>query len=234
MHMFSSVLIVVKAVYDQFVSSLADQGGVLLEENQRKKLHESLFVNSGLNHQLLAVDVDNVIAIADLDLPNAGNVRFLAIEGKGIGPHYPESGEKLSLVVTLYCASDFAHAKEIASQIMEFQGAGHSVGLHSSIDSRAIELGLELPTCRVIVNQAHSFATGGSFDNAMPFSLSMGCGSWGGNSIDENFNHKHLMNITKVIRLLAVPLFPMYTSAARPVHYCPLLFHSPVEQTNLV
>ena len=85
---------------------------------------------------------------------------------------------------------------------MEFQGAGHSVGLHSSIDSRAIELGLELPTCRVIVNQAHSFATGGSFDNAMPFSLSMGCGSWGGNSIDENFNHKHLMNITKVIRTI--------------------------------
>jgi sulfoacetaldehyde dehydrogenase len=86
---------------------------------------------------------------------------------------------------------------------MEYQGAGHSIGLHTSYDSRAVELGHQMPTCRVIVNQAHCFATGGSFDNAMPFSLSMGCGSWGGNSIDDNFNHKHLMNITKVVRAIA-------------------------------
>ena len=65
-----------------------------------------------------------------------------------------------------------------------------------------MELGLEMPTCRVIVNQAHCFATGGAFDNGMPFSLSMGCGSWGGNSIDDNLNYRHFMNTTKVIRTI--------------------------------
>ena len=61
-------------------------------------------------------------------------------------------------------------------------------------------LGHKIPTCRVIVNQAHCFATGGAFNNGMPFSLSMGCGSWGGNSIDDNLHWKHFLNITKVIR----------------------------------
>ena len=55
----------------------------------------------------------------------------------------------------------------------------------------------------MIVNQAHCFATGGSFDNGLPFSLSMGCGSWGGNGIDENFNWTHLVNQTRIARPIA-------------------------------
>ena len=64
-------------------------------------------------------------------------------------------------------------------------------------------LGLTLPVCRVIVNQAHCFATGGSFDNALPFSLSMGCGTWGGNSISDNLDYRHFLNITRVVRPFA-------------------------------
>ena len=57
--------------------------------------------------------------------------------------------------------------------------------------------------CRVIVNQAHCFATGGSFDNALPFSLSMGCGTWGRNSLSDNLNYRHFLNITRVVTPLA-------------------------------
>ena len=95
-------------------------------------------------------------------------------------------------------------ATNTAAKILSHMGAGHSIGIHTTDDTRALALGQSIPTCRVIVNQAHCFATGGSFDNGMPFSLSMGCGSWGGNSIDDNFNHKHLMNITKVVRPIQV------------------------------
>ena len=63
-----------------------------------------------------------------------------------------------------------------------------------------MRLGETLPTCRVIVNQAHCFATGGAFDNGLPFSLSMGCGSWGGNSIDDNLNWRHFIQTTKIVR----------------------------------
>ena len=97
-------------------------------------------------------------------------------------------------------ADDFDAATQTVSRILAFQGAGHSVGLHSQDDSRAMSLGMQLPTCRVIVNQAHCFATGGSFENGLPFSLSMGCGSWGGNSIDDNLHYRHFLNITRVVR----------------------------------
>ncbi len=77
-------------------------------------------------------------------------------------------------------------------------------GLHTrERRTRASSSGSTLPVCRVIVNQAHCFATGGSFDNALPFSLSMGCGSWGGNSISDNLNYRHFLNITRVVRPLS-------------------------------
>jgi len=122
------------------------------------------------------------------------------VPGKDIGSHAPESGEKLSLTLTMFVVDDFDAAVAKASEVLAHQGAGHSVGLHSSNDDRAIQLGESLPTCRVIVNQAHCFATGGSFDNGLPFSLSMGCGSWGGNSIDSNLHYRHFMNVTRVVR----------------------------------
>ena len=63
-------------------------------------------------------------------------------------------------------------------------------------------LGLTLPVARVIVNQAHCFATGGSFDNGLPFSLSMGCGTWGRNNFSDNLNYRHYLNITRVVRVI--------------------------------
>ena len=63
-----------------------------------------------------------------------------------------------------------------------------------------MRLGLEMPVCRVIVNQAHCFANGGNFDNGLPFSLSMGCGTWGGNIIDSNVNYRHYLNTTRIAR----------------------------------
>ena len=64
----------------------------------------------------------------------------------------------------------------------------------------ALTLANAIPTSRVIVNQAHCFATGGAFNNGMPFSLSMGCGAWGGNAIDENLHWKHFLQTTKIVR----------------------------------
>jgi len=72
--------------------------------------------------------------------------------------------------------------------------------LHSALHQRALDLGLRLPVARVIVDQAHCIATGGSFDNGLPFSLSMGCGTWGKNNFSDNMNYRHYLNITRVAR----------------------------------
>jgi len=194
-----NVLIVVDAVYDRFLAALAAEGGRMLSGGDTEKLKSALFRGGGLNPEMIARDARTVAELAGIDLTDAPETRFLLIPGTGIGAGHPESGEKLSPVAALYRANDFRQAGELAGHVLAYQGAGHSVGLHTKEPSRAIELGLVLPTCRMIVNQAHCFATGGAFDNGMPFSLSMGCGSWGGNSIDDNLNYKNFLNITKVV-----------------------------------
>jgi sulfoacetaldehyde dehydrogenase len=126
--------------------------------------------------------------------------RILMVEEDGIGHEHPFSGEKLSPVLALYGAADFAQAARIVERIYAYEGAGHSVGLHSAVADRALQLGLNLPVSRVIVDQAHCIATGGSFDNGLPFSLSMGCGTWGRNNFSDNMNYRHYLNITRISR----------------------------------
>ena len=195
-----NALVIVDAIYDAFMAELHACGGRMLDAKQASKLKSELFQNGKLNRYIIARDIDKVISVAGVEVEEPETAKFLMIEGSGIGKDNPESGEKLSLVLTVYRASDYDEAKNTVTEVISYLGAGHSVGIHSANDDRAVSLGQELPTCRVIVNQAHCFATGGAFNNGMPFSLSMGCGSWGGNSIDDNLNYKHFMNTTKIIR----------------------------------
>ncbi len=76
---------------------------------------------------------------------------------------------------------------------------GHSCGIHTHTPGHPERLAEEINVVRVLVNQAHTFGNGGSFRNALPFTLSMGCGTWGGNSISENLNYRHFINITHLV-----------------------------------
>ena len=76
---------------------------------------------------------------------------------------------------------------------------GHSCGIHTNTEGHPERLAEEIDVVRVLVNQAHTFGNGGSFNNALNFTLSMGCGTWGGNSISENLNYRHFINITHLV-----------------------------------
>ncbi len=192
-------LIIVSDVYDKMLAALQDAGGFLLDDSGKKQLAAKLWQDGALNRELIARDIG--VFVREAGLPAAAaKAKFVMAEEDGVGKEYPFSGEKLSLALTLYRADNFAAAVCRVRELLEYQGAGHSVGIHTQSQSRPPELGLSLPTCRVIVNQAHCFANGGSFDNALPFSLSMGCGSWGKNQFGENLNYRHFRNITRVVR----------------------------------
>jgi hypothetical protein len=148
----------------------------------------------------LAKDINTVLTTLGMNDSAPGGTKFLVALANEIGPEYPISGEKMALFLALYRAKDFAEAKTKARAIHAYQGRGHSLGLHSQNDKRAHELAMDMNACRIILNQAHCFATGGSFDNGLPFSLSMGCGSWGGNSIDDNLNWTHFVNRVRIAR----------------------------------
>ena len=195
-----NVLVVVRSVFEPFMALLHEHGGRLLDDTSASRVKAALFSDGHLNRHMIAKDISTFLDVAGVQVPEPDTARFVLVQSEQVGRDAPESGEKLSLALTLYIEDDFDAALKRVSQVMAYQGAGHSVGLHSTDDERARMLGRVLPTCRVIVNQPHCFATGGSFDNALPFSLSMGCGSWGGNSIDSNLHYRHFMNITRVVR----------------------------------
>jgi sulfoacetaldehyde dehydrogenase len=196
------------AIYDSAIAALERAGGVLLDAADKQRLHEVMFHNGKLTSTLTAQDPAVIAERAKLHHPKASAAAFFMVEEDSFGPDAPFSGEKLSPILTVWKAQNFDAAKALVANIYAFQGAGHSVGLHTAqsgeqMESRAAELAEHLPVARVIVNQAHAIATGGSFENGLPFSLSMGCGTWGKNNFSDNMNYRHYLNTARVVRPIA-------------------------------
>ena len=195
-------VIAVETIADDLLAALGNHGGVLLDTDETARLQRAMFPEGKLSQTFVAQDAQTIATRAALSRAAARNPRFLIVSETGVGPEHPFSREKLSPVLAFYRAADYTAARARALELLRYQGAGHSIGLHTRSAERATELGLSLPVARVIVNQPHCFATGGSYDNALPFSLSMGCGTWGGNSISDNLGYRHFLNITRVVRPL--------------------------------
>jgi len=193
-------VIAVRSIYKEALVALESAGGLVLDEDETKRVINLHWQDGKMHTALLAQDIDVILDKTGLAHRADENTRFLILPTTKVGPSAVISGEKMSQFLSLYMAEDFDDAVNLAIKIQDYQGAGHSLGLHSKNDERAHQLAMVAKTCRVIVNQAHCFATGGFFNNGLPFSLSMGCGSWGGNSIDGNLNWEHFINEVKVVR----------------------------------
>lgn len=195
-------VVILDSIYHAMIEALSREGACMLDATEKQTLQQGLWQNGHLSRDVIAQSAAKISQVTGLDRPALKQASILLVEETGIGPDYPFSDEKLSPVLTVYRARDFDHAFEIVNEILNYKGKGHSVGIHSNNDEHILRLGLNMPTCRVIVNQAHCFATGGSFDNGLPFSLSMGCGSWGRNSIPDNLNYTHYLNTTRIARTI--------------------------------
>ena len=191
-------VVILASVYDAMLQELAKQGGAMLDAGEKAKLQKLMFPEGKLAPAATAQSAERIAGLAGIDK----KAKFLMVEETGVGPSCPFSGEKLSPVLAVYKVGDFDEAMALTARIYDYQGKGHSVSLHSKSEAQAMKLGLELPVARVIVNQAHCIATGGSFDNGLPFSLSMGCGTWGRNSFSDNMHWKHFLNITRIARVI--------------------------------
>jgi sulfoacetaldehyde dehydrogenase len=191
-------VVLLEPIADAMLAALARQGCVAVEGDDRARLEACMWPDGRLSPAVIGQSVAVIAERAGLANPAARSARILLVEETGAGPKHRFSGEKLSPVLTVYRVRDFAEAKETVRRIYAYQGAGHSVSLHSRKPERALDLGLTLPVARVILNQVHVVANGGSFSNGLPVSLSMGCGTWGRNNFSENMNVRHYMNVTRV------------------------------------
>ncbi len=193
-----NALVVLDQVYDATLDALAGQGGYLLDRQQKKALENVLWQGGNLNRDLIARDVTTLAEAAGLG-EQASKAKFFLVEESDSGPGHPYSGEKLSLILTVYRAADFDAAIGRVDSILAYQGKGHSCGIHTNDPEHARKLAAHIPVARVLVNQPHALSHGGSFENALPFTQSMGCGTWGGNSISENLNYRHFLNLTRLV-----------------------------------
>lgn len=195
-------VVVEAAVYDEMIRALQKEGGYLCDQNEKNKLQDAIWIDGKRNSKTVAQDPSVIAKAANMQSSNAQKATFFMVEETGVGESYPFSGEKLAVVLTVYKANDFTDAIQITKNILNYQGRGHSCGLHTSNESHIERIGLEMDVCRLLINQVQVAGNGGSFDNGLNFTLSMGGGTWAGNSMGENLSYKHFLNITRVSRVI--------------------------------
>lgn len=191
-------VVILDSVYEAAMAALERAGGWRCSAEEKQRVAETLWQGGKLNRRVIAKDPDVTAEVMGL-APEARRAKFFMVEEDGVGGRNGFADEKLSLVLTVYRARHFEDAKRICREILDVTGKGHSVGIHTKDMARARDLAAHTDVVRVLVNQAHTFGNGGSFENCLPFTLSMGGGTWAGNTISENLNYRHFINVTHLV-----------------------------------
>ncbi|MGB7749425.1 MAG: bifunctional acetaldehyde-CoA/alcohol dehydrogenase [Verrucomicrobiia bacterium] len=192
-------VIVVRALYEAVRQEFIARGAVILTPEQRDKLGAILLKKGGINADIVGQPAAKIAALAGFKVPPLTKVLIAEVEK--IGMEEPFSYEKLSPVLALYAAESFTVAVEKARALVEFGGIGHTSVLYTDPARRdRIEtFSAHVKTGRVLVNMPSSHgAIGDIYNFRLEPSLTLGCGSWGGNSVSENVGVKHLLNIKTV------------------------------------
>ncbi len=195
-------VILVDSIYEKMISKLKDKGGFLVNEEQKQKLKETLWDEEGhLNTAIVAQPAEKIADMANIEIPEGTG--FYIVPETGWGKEFPFSGEKLSVIMALYRASDIEHAIELTNNIQAYQGQGHSCGIYSNSDENIMKLANSTKTSRVMVNQPQAASNSGNLWNGMRQTFSLGCGSWGGNGTNNNISWRDLINETWVSKPLS-------------------------------
>lgn len=177
------------------------ENGYLVTGAEREKLRAWMWRPNrkgdvALNPAIIARSPVKIAADAGITVPD--HTRMLLVEGRMPLEEDHFADEKLCPVLTLYRYSAFPEAVDILTRLTDNAGTGHSCGIHTFKNEYVHELGMRMRTSRIMVRQPQAPANGGNFYNAMPSTVTLGCGTWGGNITTENIYYKHFLNITWV------------------------------------
>ena len=189
--------------YEDTVRSFQATGKVWFTEDpvQVQKLRDVVFPDGRLNKDVVGRSPKEVGALAGIQIPETA--RIILLPAKGAGVEDVLAKEKLCPVVAILPYKTFKDAVAAAKANLLVEGAGHSAAVHSNTEANIRSAGLELPVSRLVVNQACALTAGGSLTNGLAATTTLGCGSWGGNSISENLDYKHLMNVSRIGKTIA-------------------------------
>lgn len=188
-------------MYDEAIELFKSKNVYYIEDDEEKaKLADVLFPEGHLNKKMVGQPAPKIAAEIGLDIPE--DTVMLLIKGDKENKTELFRKEKIFPVNTAYKYSDLDEAIDIAQTNLNIEGTGHSVSVQSNNKENIEKIAAAVTVSRVIVNAACSLTVGGSFTNGLEPTTTLGCGTWGNNSISENFYFKHLLNTTKVAYLL--------------------------------
>ncbi len=192
-------VIVVKDVYQEVKKEFIYRGAYLLNEKEAEKLGAVLLTPKGVNPQIVGKSAYEIGQFVGIDVPT--EAKILLVEQTSYDASNPFAYEKLSPILTMYQAENFEKATDIALALVHLGGMGHTSILYTNdrVQDRIDAYGLKMPTGRILINTPSSFGgIGDVYNFRLEPSLTLGCGSWGGNSVSENVGIKHLLNYKTV------------------------------------
>ena len=198
-----NAVILVDAIHDTMLAKLVAKGGLVLDEDQKAKLQNVIWVDGHINAKVVAQTPKFIADYAGFEIPD--DTQFFIVPETGTGPDHPFSGEKMTVTMALYRVADIDAAIALTNRIQAYQGRGHSCGIYSRSDENIMKLAEGTHTSRVMVNQPQSASNSGNLWNGMRQTFSLGCGSWGGNGTNNNITWRDLINETWVSKPLATP-----------------------------
>ena len=192
--------IVDKKIYKAVRKEFEDRGCYFLKADEIDKVRKTIIINGALNAKIVGQKPATIAALAGVTIPEETKVLIGEVESVDISEEFAH--EKLSPVLAMYKSENFNDALEKAAQLIADGGYGHtsSVYLNAVTEQEKLDaFSAKMKTCRVLVNTPSSFGGIGDLYNfKLAPSLTLGCGSWGGNSVSENVGVKHLVNIKTV------------------------------------
>jgi succinate-semialdehyde dehydrogenase len=186
-----------RETYEQILDAFRANGAYVVHNSEEKELlKNALFEDGKPNRHSIGQSPQKIAELAGIALPEG--IRIIVVEADGTADVDVLGKEKMAPVISAYAYDSFAEGVEIARRNLEVEGKGHSVSIHSNNRENVEYAGGELCVSRLVVNQACATSAGGSYFNGLTPTNTLGCGSWGHNSISENLDFKHLMNVSRV------------------------------------
>ena len=193
-------VIVLEPVYDAVKAEFANRGCYFLNSDETEKVRKTIIINGALNAKIVGQPAAKIAALAGVSVPEGTKILIGEVESVELSEEFAH--EKLSPVLAMYKAKDFADALDKAEQLVADGGYGHtsSIYLNEITETEKLDaFAARMKTCRILVNTPSSHGGIGDLYNfKLAPSLTLGCGSWGGNSVSENVGVKHLLNIKTV------------------------------------
>jgi len=183
--------------YDEIMEEFTKNGGFLVTDPAMKEaMRKVLFVEGVINKDVVGQSARKIGEMAGITVPD--NTKVILVEADGIGHADILCKEKMCPVLATFKYKEFKEAVYMAQTNLELEGKGHSCAIHSNDIENIEYAGDMLTVSRLVVNQPSSTSAGGSFFNGFAPTTTLGCGTWGNNSISENFTYKHMINVSRI------------------------------------